>query len=116
MSFPPGVLLVISGDPLKSPKPVEALRIALGLASAEVPIKVMLLDGAVRLISDDTDDVIDRDVLDKYLPTITQLEIPFLIPHTLSSQFSLDDSLSLTTASPHELVHEFTVADKVLAF
>lgn len=74
------IALVIQDDPRKTHRPVEALRIALGLAAGSHETTVVLLGPACRLLSDETDEVVDLDILEKYLPSIQQLEIPFLLP------------------------------------
>ena len=76
------IAVVIQEDPRKTHRPVEALRIALGLASGSHVTTVVLLGEAVRLLGDDTDDIIDVDILEKYLPAIEQLEIPFILQDT----------------------------------
>lgn len=73
------VAVIIREDPRKTHRPVEALRIALGLVAGAHVTTVILLGEAVRLISQDTDDVVDVDILDKYLPSIEQLEVPFVL-------------------------------------
>lgn len=73
------VAVIIREDPRKTHRPVEALRIALGLVAGSHVTTVILLGEAVRLISDDTDDVVDVDILEKYLPSIQQLEVPFVL-------------------------------------
>ena len=40
---------------------------------------VVLLNDAIRLLSEDVDDLIDGEILEKYLPSIEHLEIPFLV-------------------------------------
>lgn len=76
------IAVVIQEDPRKSHRPVEALRIALGLASGSHITTVVLLGEAVRLLGDETDDVLDIEILEKYLPAIEQLEIPFILQDT----------------------------------
>lgn len=76
------VAVVIQEDPRKTHRPVEALRIALGLAAGSHAITVVLLGEAARLLSEDTDDIVDVDILEKYLPSIEQLEIPFVLQDT----------------------------------
>ncbi len=73
------IAVVIQEDPRKSHRPVEALRIALGLASGSHGTTVVLLGEAVRLLGDETDDILDLEILEKYLPSIEQLEIPFIL-------------------------------------
>lgn len=87
------IAVVIQEDPRTTHRPVEALRIALGLVAGAHITTVILLGEAVRLLTDDTDDIIDLDILEKYLPSIEQLEIPFILPKsfdlsTLSGEFS----------------------------
>ncbi|MFO0701327.1 MAG: hypothetical protein U0236_19065 [Nitrospira sp.] len=76
------IAVVIQEDPRTTHRPVEALRIALGLVAGSHNTTVILLGEAVRLLTDDTDDIIDLDILEKYLPSIEQLEIPFILPKT----------------------------------
>lgn len=73
------VAVIIQEDPRKTHRPVEALRIALGLVAGMHTTTVMLLGEAVRLLSEDTDDIVDVDILEKYLPSIEQLEVPFVL-------------------------------------
>ncbi len=73
------VVLVIQEDPRKTHRPVEALRIALGLLAGAHETTVVLLGHAVGLLSDDTDEIIDGDVLERYLPSLQQLNMPFLV-------------------------------------
>lgn len=79
--MPKNLAVVIREDPRVSHRPVEALRIALGLAAGSHNITVVLLGEAVRLLSEDSDDIVDVDILEKYLPSLEQLEIPFLLQH-----------------------------------
>ena len=51
---------------------------------------VVLLGEAVRLLRDDTDDVLDVEILEKYLPTIEQLKIPFIL-QDISDQIPVRD-------------------------
>jgi sulfur relay (sulfurtransferase) DsrF/TusC family protein len=73
------IAVVIQEDPRKTHRPVEALRIALGLVAGGHETTVILLNEAVRLLAEDTDEVVDVEILEKYLPSIEQLEMPFLV-------------------------------------
>jgi sulfur relay (sulfurtransferase) DsrF/TusC family protein len=79
------IAVVIQEDPRKTHRPVEALRIALGLVAGAHTTTVVLLGEAFRLLTEETDDIIDVDILEKYLPSIKQLKIPFLLQQTASS-------------------------------
>jgi hypothetical protein len=74
------VAVVIQDDPRKTHRPVEALRIALGLVSGSHNTTVILLGEAVHLLSEERDDIVDVDILETYLPAIENLEIPFIVP------------------------------------
>jgi hypothetical protein len=76
------VAVIIQEDPRTTHRPVEALRIALGLTAGSHTTTVVLLGEAARLLSEETDDIVDIDILEKYLPSIEQLEIPFLLQNT----------------------------------
>ena len=65
--MPPSVVVVIREDPRKTHRAVEALRIALGLSTGENPMTVVLLDQAPLLISDDPEEIVDGEILEKYL-------------------------------------------------
>jgi sulfur relay (sulfurtransferase) DsrF/TusC family protein len=78
-SMPKNVAVVIQEDPRKTHRPVEALRIALGLSAGSHMTTVVLLGEATRLLGDETDDILDIEILEKYLPAIKQLEIQFII-------------------------------------
>lgn len=73
------VVVVIQEDPRKTHRPVEALRIALGLVAGSHQTTVILLDESVRLLHENVDDIVDVDILEKYLPSIEHLEIPFIL-------------------------------------
>lgn len=73
------IALVIQEDPRKTHRPVEALRIALGLVAGSHQTTVVLLGEAIRLLSKDIDDIVDVDILEKYLPSVRHLEIPFIV-------------------------------------
>lgn len=76
------VAVIIQEDPRKTHRPVEALRIALGLIAGSHATTVVLLGEAVHLLSQDTDDIVDVDILEKYLPSIEHLEMPFVLQTT----------------------------------
>jgi len=77
--MPKRIAVVISEDPRTTARPVEALRIALGLCAGDHDTTVVLLGDAVTLLSNDTEEIIDGDVLEKYLPSFEQLGVPFVV-------------------------------------
>ncbi len=73
------IALVIREDPRLTHRPVEALRIALGLAAGENPMTVILMGQAIHLLAEETDDIVDVEILEKYLPSFQHLAIPFIV-------------------------------------
>lgn len=89
------IVFVIRGDPRTSHRPVEALRIALGLAAGEHDVTVVLEQEAARLLAKDADDVVDVEILEKYLPSFKQLGIPFVMTAPQSHDTPLQEGFSL---------------------
>ncbi|MDK2744461.1 MAG: hypothetical protein H8K03_11815 [Nitrospira sp.] len=77
------IAVVIQEDPRKTHRPVEALRIALGLASGSHTTSVVLLHESIRLLTEPMDDIIDVDLLETYLPSIQHLNLPFILNDTV---------------------------------
>lgn len=73
------IAVVISEDPRTTARPVEALRIALGLYAGDHKLTVILLGQAPRLLKEDIEDITDAENLEKYLPSFKYLSIPFVI-------------------------------------
>jgi hypothetical protein len=67
----PSVLFIITGDPRVSPRPAEAVRIAAGVGAwKKADITVYLRDAAVLALGEYTDDLVDEDNFNRYLPII----------------------------------------------
>jgi hypothetical protein len=114
--MPPSIVVVIRGDPRKTHRPVEALRIALGLSTGENPMTVVLLGEAPALISEDPEDIVDGEILEKYLPSFQHLGIPFVVLSGTGSQFNLDLGFKVTEVSEEFIRSMITDADRVLVF
>lgn len=114
--MPPSVVVVIHEDPLKTHRAVEALRIALGLSTGDNPLTIVLLDCAPLLLTEDLGDVLDVEVLEKYLPSLKQLKIPFVVPIGTRSQFELDPGFEVREASTDDIESLMASSDRVLVF
>lgn len=109
------IVVVISEDPRATARPVEALRIALGLYAGDHKMTVVLLGDALLLLKEDTDDIIDVDILEKYLPSFKHLSIPFIIePGTPVA--TRDNGFSVTTLPVDEIRRLVRSADRSLVF
>jgi hypothetical protein len=76
----PQVLVIITGDPRKSPRPAEAIRIAAGVGTwKKADISVYLRDEAVLALSEYADEFIDEDNYTRYLPIVKEFGRPIYV-------------------------------------
>jgi len=87
----------------------------LGLCAGEHETTVILLDQTPLLLTDNTDDVIDVDILEKYLPSLSQLRIPFVMEAT-SFTTPLRDEFTVSTASSDKIRGVLQSVDRCLVF
>ncbi|HZD12652.1 MAG TPA: hypothetical protein VE177_03945 [Candidatus Binatus sp.] len=93
------IAVVISEDPCVTARPVEALRIALGLCAGDHKTTVILLGRAPVLLMDHTEEIVDVDILEKYLPSFKHLSVPFIVePGTAMDTWSDDFSVACLPA------------------
>ena len=109
------IAVVISEDPCVTARPVEALRIALGLCAGDHETTVVLLGPASRLLMTDTEDIMDVDILEKYLPSFKHLSVPFIVePGTAMNDWS--DSFTVTIRTSDEIRQLIRTVDRSLVF
>lgn len=112
----PRIVVVIRQDPRKSGRAVEGLRIALGLATGPNPVSVVLLNEAGQLLSEEYDDLVDAEILDKHRPVLKELEISFLVEPGAIDRFGLEPGFAVREAPFTEIQHWISTADRVLVF
>ena len=111
------ILVLIKSNPLESHRPVEAVRIALGLISGEHSVAVVLLNQAPLLLSDDTEDLIDGDILQKYLPTLKELGQTFLVEETaFKTHLSKGSDYTIQAVSFDKIAHQVQQANRFFIF
>lgn len=110
------VTVLIRQDPSVSHKPVEALRIALGLSAGDHNVSVLLLDGSPFLVSKNVDDVVDVEILEKYLPSLKQVGISFSVMEHISQKFQFDEDFAVKRISLLEMRRLLAESDCVFAF
>jgi hypothetical protein len=109
------IAVVISEDPFVTARPVEALRIALGLCAGDHETTVVLLGLSSRLLMQDTEKIVDVDILEKYLPSFKHLSVPFIVePGTVTDVWS--DDFSVTTQTSDEIRQLVRTVDRSLVF
>ena len=109
------IAVVISEDPCVTARPVEALRIALGLCAGDHETTVVLLGRASILLKEDTEEIIDVDVLEKYLPSFKHLSVPFIV-EAGTAMDAWSDDFSVTTRTPDEIRQLVQSAERSLIF
>lgn len=114
--MPKNLVVLIREDPTHTPRASEAMRIALGLSTGPNPIKIVLLDNARHLISDDAYDLPDGEILEKYLHAIKNLELPIVVPIGSGKTFSLDQDFTIQESTPSQIASLVSQADRVLTF
>lgn len=109
------IAVVISEDPSVTARPVEALRIALGLCAGDHETTVILLGRSPLLLMKNTEAIVDVDILEKYLPSFKHLSVPFIVePGTAMDAWS--DSFSVTTQTEDEIRQFIRKVDRSLIF
>lgn len=109
------IAVVISEDPFVTARPVEALRIALGLCAGDHETTVVLLGLSSRLLMQDTEEIVDVDILEKYLPSFKHLSVPFIVePGTVMDTWS--DDFSVITRTADEIRQFVRTVDRSLVF
>ena len=109
------IAVVISEDPYVTARPVEALRIALGLCAGDHETTVILLGRAPLLLMKDTEEIVDVDILEKFLPSFKHLSVPFIVePETIMDAWS--DNFSVTPRTADEIRQLIRKVDRSLVF
>jgi hypothetical protein len=109
------VAVVIGEDPTRTHRPVEALRIALGLCAGDHETTVVLLGKAPLLLTDETDEIVDVDILEKYRPSFAQLAVPFVVESGSQIDIPLD-RFSMTRRTSSEIRRFLQSVDRTLVF
>ena len=107
-------VVLLREDPMTTGRPVEGLRIALGLSTGSNPLTIILLGKARILLTEDALDVVDADILEKYLPAIQDLNIPLLVPKCSSEEYSLSPEFTVEEICSSKIQSHLCDAHRVL--
>lgn len=110
------ILVLIQSNPLETHRPTEGLRIALGLSTGSASVTVVLLGQARMLVSEESGDVVDGEILERHLPVIQELQIPIVVPEGSDEAFPLDRDFALQEVSEPAISSLLCQADRVLVF
>ncbi len=74
------LLFVVTGDPRRSARPAEAIRIAAGVGAwQKAEIRLYLRGPAVLALSEWTDELVDEDNYTRYLPIVREWGRPIYV-------------------------------------
>lgn len=112
----PSILVLIQSNPLETHRSTEGLRIALGLSTGASSLTIILLGQARILLTNETSDVVDVEILEKHIPVIQELELVMVVPEGTSEGFSLDSEFTIQEVPQSGIMSLICQADRVLVF
>jgi hypothetical protein len=86
------------------------------LAAGENPITVILMGEAVQLLGEETEDIVDVEILEKYLPSFQHLAIPFVLLLPAGPDPELQEGFAVTVGTLESAQRAIAEADRVLVF
>jgi len=111
------IVVLIRSNPKESHRAGEGIRIALGLASGDHEIEVILAGPAPRLLSDDLHAFIDGELTEKFLLTLKEFIPTFYIEEESAKEVDLAGSEYETAIlSADEIAARIAAADRFAVF
>lgn len=111
------ILVLVKSNPLESHRPVEAIRIALGMVSGDHSVVIVLMNEAPLLLANDTEDLVDGDILQKYLPNFKEMGQTFLVEESSWKNNTVDRSdYKIQTVSLEKIADLFQQAGRFFIF
>jgi hypothetical protein len=110
------IVVMIRTDPRLSRRPVEAIRMALGLGAGLNRVDIILIGNAPLLLTED-EEIQDYDILEKYISSFEDMETPFLIEDDFLKKHSGFKTEYLYKAvSQKEIGETMAAGDRFLIF
>ncbi|MCG3113030.1 MAG: DsrE family protein [Candidatus Manganitrophus sp. SB1] len=111
------VVILIRSDPETSHRAVEGIRIALGLASGDHAVEVILTGRAPLLLTPDTDTFVDGEMAEKFLSTLQEFIPTFYIDQESAKEVALSESDYKTVSlSKKEIAEKIAAAQRFALF
>ncbi|MEW6682241.1 MAG: DsrE family protein [Nitrospirota bacterium] len=112
------ILVLITGDPMTSARPGEAIRIALGLGSGSHTVSVVLRGPAVALLFPEAEDSACAEEVEKYLPSLAEaLEPGFYVERAaLKGRDAGDSDYRIVPVDPPDIAKLIGQADRFVVF
>jgi len=110
------IVCLIQSDPMGSHRAVEGIRIALGLASGEHDVTVILTGDAPRLLGPEMEeDGVDGDLARKFLPMLTMF-VPTIFIDAASAIDCSKSDYATATLSRDEIAGHVAATERLLVF
>lgn len=111
------IVVLIKRDPSENHQPVEAIRIALGLISGEHRVQVVLMNRAPLLLGEDSEELADGELLQKYLPSFADLDQTFFVEEGAWKDLDLESAdYRIEPVSFRRIAELIREADRTLIF
>ena len=111
------VVVLIRSNPKESHRAGEGIRIALGLASGDHEVEVILADQAPLLLTAELDEYIDGELTEKFLSTLKEFIPTFYIEERSAKEVDLTDSnYGMVLLSTDEIAAKIAAADHFAVF
>ncbi|MFZ5862248.1 MAG: DsrE family protein [Nitrospirota bacterium] len=112
------ILVLVTGDPMTSARPGEAIRIALGLGSGTHTVTVVLRGPAIGLLFPDAEDSASAEEVEKYLPSLAEaLEPGFYVEQdALKGRDAGESDFRMIPVNAAAIADLMAQADRVIAF
>ncbi|MBI3607312.1 MAG: DsrE family protein [Nitrospirae bacterium] len=112
------ILVLVTGDPMKSARPGEAIRMALGLGSGTHTVSVVLRGPAVALLFPEAEESACADEVEKYLPSLAEaLDPGFYVERSaLQGRDPGDSEFRIVPVEPPDIAKLVARADRFVIF
>lgn len=111
------VVVLIRSDPRESHRAGEGIRIALGLASGEHEVEVILAGKGPLLLSPDLREFVDGELTEKFLLTLKEFVPTFYVEGESVKEIDLSESdYDASLLSGEEIAAKIAAAERFAAF
>lgn len=73
------LVMLIYADPAKTGLTAEALRMAMGLGTGRLAVRVVLMGPAAGVLTDEVDDLVDGELIENHLDVLADWGTPFFV-------------------------------------
>lgn len=88
----------------------------MGLASSELPVRIILAGRAPILLGDEAEDAVDAEILEKYLPTFREMGFPFEVDSDAWTELGIETDFEVKPVSKSEIARRLAEATQLMVF